>query len=526
MKKLLSIMLWIAFLLWISLANANDIESTTITLKPWLNTFSTPAIIKSISFSNEWDKISFSKMEKGQWKSIAINNNTLDEVRPLDGFIIRNSNSNDVIMTIEYDTDNSNSLVLSKELDVWWNFLWITTTTNPFNVIANAAISMVLDLTNWWSTNLIELWKTFINAQNFILWKAYAVFVNNSDWIYWWVNNYGNNTNNNTHSYSAELTEAYGRAYENWIISEDSMDNAGLYDSLNNGELAGIMVNFSNYLWIVFDGEPTDSCWFTSEPSQEVSDLCQMYYLWRIDDSRVTLDDVDVNATQATFVTALSRAIRGSKNNWWDPYYANHLAALQDAGIVNEINNPETAYVIKWYALLTLKRVIDLNYNAEIPYSAELTEAYGRAYENWIISEDSMDNAGLFKRLNNGELVGIMVNFSNYLWFENSTDSCSFTSEPTQQESDLCLMYWLWRIDDSRVTLDDVDSFATQATFVTALSRATRGSKNNWWDPYYANHLAALQDAGIVNEINNPETAYVIKWDVLLKLKRVTELNQ
>lgn len=165
---------------------------STITLKPWLNTFSTPAILKSISFSNGWNNISFAKMEKGQWKSLAINGGTFDKIiRPLEWFIIRNSNSTDVIMTIEYDTDNSDSLLISKNLDAGWNFLWVTTTNEPFRNIARTAATMIFDLTNWSTTNLIQLGKTFVNAANYMLWKAYAVFVNSSDWIYWWTNNYG-----------------------------------------------------------------------------------------------------------------------------------------------------------------------------------------------------------------------------------------------------------------------------------------------------------------------------------------------
>ncbi len=162
-----------------------------IKLKPWLNTFSTPAILKSISFWNGWNNISFSSMKKWERKAMAVNStNVKTTVKPLEGYIIRNSNSSDVTMTIEYDTDNSDSLTLSKNLDAWWNFLWITKRNNPFNDIANTTATMVLDLTDWWSTNYIQIGKTFLEASTFMLWKAYAVFVNNSDWIYGGVNNY------------------------------------------------------------------------------------------------------------------------------------------------------------------------------------------------------------------------------------------------------------------------------------------------------------------------------------------------
>lgn len=160
-----------------------------ITLKPWLNTFSTPAVLKSISFSNGWENISFAKMENGKWKALAINGGTFDKViRPLEWFIIRNSNSEDVTMTIEYDTDiDINDALHQKQLDAWRNFLGITKTNNPFGSIANAVAMDIIDFTAW-NSNKIDLSK-LRDATSFMLWKAYGVFVNNSNWIYGWRNN-------------------------------------------------------------------------------------------------------------------------------------------------------------------------------------------------------------------------------------------------------------------------------------------------------------------------------------------------
>ena len=167
----------------------SEVKSTKITLKPWLNTFSTPAVLKSISFSNGWENISFAKMGNGKWKALAINGGTFDKViRPLEWFIIRNSNSEDVTMTIEYDTDiDINDALHQKQLDAWRNFLGITKTNNPFGSIANAVAMDIIDFTAW-NSNKIDLSK-LRDATSFMLWKAYWVFVNNSNWIYGWRNN-------------------------------------------------------------------------------------------------------------------------------------------------------------------------------------------------------------------------------------------------------------------------------------------------------------------------------------------------
>ena len=166
--------------------------SQCITLKPWLNTFSTPAIIKSLTFSNGWNNISFAKMEKWKWTPVTFtNNNVKSIIRPLDGFIIRNSNSTDITMTIEYDTDiDINDALHQKQLDAWWNFLWITKTNNPFGSIANAIAMDIIDFTIW-NSNKIDL-SNLKDATSFILWKAYGVFVNNSNWVYGWRNNQWN----------------------------------------------------------------------------------------------------------------------------------------------------------------------------------------------------------------------------------------------------------------------------------------------------------------------------------------------
>lgn len=165
-------------------------EVTTVTtLKPWLNSFSTPAVVDSISFSNGWDNISFAKMVNWKWTPVTFtDSNVKSVIRPLDGFIVRNSNSEDVTMTIVYDNDiDINDALPQKQLDAWWNFLWITKTVSPFETVANAVVKDVIDFT-FWNTNKIDLSK-LRDATSFMLWKAYWVFVNNSNWIYGWRNN-------------------------------------------------------------------------------------------------------------------------------------------------------------------------------------------------------------------------------------------------------------------------------------------------------------------------------------------------
>ena len=399
-----------------------------IVLNPGLNSFSTPAILKSISFSNLWKDIWFARMENWVWTWLEIWTKAFVElVHPLEWYLIKNNGKEDVVMTIEYDTDNSNSLLLSKDLDAGWNFLWITTTDNPFKNIAKAAATMVLDLTNWQTTNLIQIWKTFINATKFVLWKAYAVFVTDA-WTYGWINNYWTVDNDNTwdteadnsckwmdeaniqhifedwvikfnwdvvdgdvvqvaifepedgywrslwavnmsdgtfsyttkrewehnfvftnwckeiyykvdtsssHSYSQELVDAYNWAYQNWIISESTIDDSGVYNRLPNPSMKAVLLNFANYLWL------------------------------NVDSVELSFGDLFVDegsyANRAQFATALSRVLWWKQYDGGDPYYKNHFRALNEAGIMTVSNIASDAMTdeIKWYVVMTLKKAAD-----------------------------------------------------------------------------------------------------------------------------------------------------------------------
>jgi len=410
---------------------------TNITLKPWLNTFSTPAIVKSITFSNWWSNISISRMKNGKWERFAINSETLSEVRPLEGFLIRNDNSEAITMTLLYDTDNSSSLMITKDLDAWWNFLWVTNTTNPFNVIADATAALILDLTNWQSTNLIQLWKTFLNASKYMLWKAYAVFVNKSGWIYGWQNNYGDNPDN-WQTYSSELQEAYEWAYENWIISEWNIDDANLYKALINLELAEIMNNFAENV-LHQTPDPSKSCTFTDITSLTESQkaiITKVCQLWLMPgDLSSNSFNANENTNRAIFGSALSRVLWWTQYEWWTPYYANHLNALKGAGIMSNIDHPEQGE-IKWYVLAMLMHALDDTDTSDTEQSVQtwqvdLTNNITGTVEfksNEIVKKTVFD--GTYTALNNeGRHINTIEFEGNYCY-----DNC-----PLSWEIEFCL---------------------------------------------------------------------------------------
>jgi len=172
-----------------------DATWMTITLTPWWNVVSTPALLSNISFSNWGDGISFSKLESGLRVSIVPNIETL---KPLEWFLVENTNSSDVDMTLIYsDNVSPTEAIFQKNLDLWRNFLGITTNVNPFNNIV-WSVNMTMDFTYSDSDNLLNsVNSTYAWNQNSSIivapqyWEAYWAFITSRDAIYWWINNKG-----------------------------------------------------------------------------------------------------------------------------------------------------------------------------------------------------------------------------------------------------------------------------------------------------------------------------------------------
>mgnify|MGYP006988828225 CR=1 FL=1 len=195
MKRLSKLFLSIfALSLWFMGAYSHaDATWMTITLTPWWNVVSTPALLSNISFSNWGDGISFSKLGSGLRVSIVP---SIETLKPLEWFLVENTNSSDVDMILTYsDNVPPAEAIFQKNLDLWRNFLGITTNVNPFNnIVWN--VNMTMDFTYSSSENLLNsvnssyAWNqnssTIVSPQ---YWEAYWAFITSNNAIYWWINN-------------------------------------------------------------------------------------------------------------------------------------------------------------------------------------------------------------------------------------------------------------------------------------------------------------------------------------------------
>ena len=172
-------------------------------------------------------------------------------------------------------------------------------------------------------------------------------------------------------SYSDELQEAYDYAYNVGITTQSSIDSANMYGTLTRAHMAKMMVNFAKE---VFNQEPdtskecdfTDLAGQTEEMKGYIEESCQLGLMG------VGIKAFNPNGavTRAQFGTVLSRVLRGDENEGGDPYYAKHLEALKDAGIMNNISNP-MANEIRGYVMLMMMRADN---DAETPAICETPE--------------------------------------------------------------------------------------------------------------------------------------------------------
>ena len=158
-------------------------------------------------------------------------------------------------------------------------------------------------------------------------------------------------------TYSEELQDAYDWAYSKSITTMSPIDNANMYGSITRAELAKMLSNWAMNV----NGKTPDeslSCEFTDIDSVKgdlhefIKTSCQLGLMGQGITAFRPYDSI----SRAEFGTALSRALWGNENEGGTPYYAKHLNALKEAGIMNQIANAESTKEIRGYVMLMLMR--------------------------------------------------------------------------------------------------------------------------------------------------------------------------
>lgn len=159
-------------------------------------------------------------------------------------------------------------------------------------------------------------------------------------------------------SYSAELQDAYDYAKGVGLTTQSTIDGARMYDNITRAEFAKVAATFATEV-LGKTPDTSASCSFTDLASIAGSDLvahvtaaCQLG-LMGVGTNGVF--NPNGSLTRAEFGTVLSRLLYGDANNGGNPWYANHLQALKDAGVLNNISNP-MALEVRGYVFIALQR--------------------------------------------------------------------------------------------------------------------------------------------------------------------------
>ena len=205
---------------------------------------------------------------------------------------------------------------------------------------------------------------------------------------------------------SSDLANAYRWAYSYWITTLP-MEQARLDEPITRQAAAKMIVKFSiNALGRTPDF--SKSCTFNDGNIVEdlipyVQKACQLGLMGQ----NATSFNPYGNLTMAQFGTILSRLL------WWNayegsyPYYAGHLRALQEYGILRDYWDPTNTFVTRWEVITMLQRSYSYGTNA-----GEFSKS------NTTTSNESSDyeyrNMNIVAKISEDWTVDVLENLSAY----------------------------------------------------------------------------------------------------------------
>lgn len=162
--------------------------------------------------------------------------------------------------------------------------------------------------------------------------------------------------------------------------------------------------------------------------------------------------------------------------------------------------------------------------------STEYQDAYAFAFANGITTMSSINGARLADTTTRAEFAKMASAYAeNVLELTpNTSASCSFSDLAPVAGTDLAD----YAVKACQLGLMGIGTngifnpmgVLSRAEAFTVISRMFYGDTYNGGNPYYAAHMNALQQAGLVNDLSNP-TRPIIRGDVMLVLKRSSEAD-
>lgn len=155
-------------------------------------------------------------------------------------------------------------------------------------------------------------------------------------------------------------------------------------------------------------------------------------------------------------------------------------------------------------------------------YTREFNNAYDFAYENWITTMKSIDQANMNWKLYRIAMAKMLSQYAiNILGKKpNTTKTCDFPDVSNNLDKSydywvtLACQLWIMGVNIKNFRPNDI---VTRAEFATALSRLLYWT-SDWKDKYYSTHLEVLSNKWIINDTN--PNLQEKRWYVMIMLMR------
>jgi len=353
--------------------------------------------------------------------------------------------------------------------------------------------------------------------------------------------------------YTANLEAAYIYACKLGITSMDNINDANLQWVVIRKELAKMIVEYATSIFFM---QPDQSrvCEFQDigneslEMQSYIKAACQLGLMWLQSNGE---PDIIFNpnniVSKAEFATAFSRLLYGNKYNTNDENnrYQQHMQALKDDYILDDINNP-FAPELRGLVMDMMRRTDKSNFVSVIeadiasdketicsvsPYGEELENAYLYACHRRITTMPDIQEANMYGWLIRSHLAKMVGTYAiQVLGMEPNEDKACYYRD-TQNET-LELKYRIQKVcqlDLMGVEYDGVTpmekfmpyEYVTRAQWATIFSRLLFGKKYDGnVDCWYCSHIQWLFDFGIMKDVWNPDERIELRWRVMLMMQR------
>ena len=183
-----------------------------------------------------------------------------------------------------------------------------------------------------------------------------------------------------------------------------------------------------------------------------------------------------------------------------------------------------------WNATTENQNSMQESSNTFQEFSSEILTAYQRAFKNNITTLAPLENANPDWMVIRGHLAKMVVNYAlNVLGRtlpEKIPSTCSRKDGSNARESEEIKDYAIKSCSLGLMGIDmeyfQPNALVSRAQFGTILSRLLRQNTYAGGSPYYAKHLQALKESGIMIQIDTPEARNELRQRVRLMLMRST----